>query len=296
MTALAKKIVESRFFRGFIIAVILAAGILAGVETNAALVAQHAGLLRALDAAVLGIFVLEIALKLLACGRQPRDYFRDRWNVFDFSIVALCLLPVSGPFAGVLRLVRTLRLLRLVTALPKLQLLVGALIKSLSSMGYVGLLLGLIFYIYAVTGVHLFGQASPGHFGNLRAALLSLFQMITLDDWRTMYDGAQTAAPFAATPYFVSFILLGTMIMLNLFIGIVMNSMSEMHDELEEQKQAAHPVPALDQLAAIERQLAELRTTLSVDHAGRTPHARAARAQTQINVPFAETQIQPINP
>ena len=287
MTARAKKMVESRLFRGFIIAVILGAGVLAGVETNAVFVAQHAGLLRALDAAVLGIFVMEIALKLMACGRQPLDYFRDGWNVFDFTIVALCLLPVSGPFAGVLRLVRTLRLLRLVSALPKLQLLVGALIKSLSSMGYVGLLLGLIFYIYAVAGFHLFGQASPGHFGNLGAALLSLFQMITLDDWRTMYDGAQTAAPFAATPYFVSFILLGTMIMLNLFIGIVMTSMSEMHDELEEQKQAAHPVPALDQLTAIEKQLAELRTTLSVDHAGRTPHARATRAQTRITEPSA---------
>ncbi len=293
MTALAKKIVESRLFRSFIINVILLAGVLAGVETSAALVAEHAGLLRSLDAMVLAIFVMETVLKLMACGRRPLDYFHDRWNVFDFAIVALCLLPVSGPFAGVLRLVRTLRLLRLVTALPKLQLLVGALIKSLSSMGYVGLLLGLIFYIYAVTGVHLFGQASPGHFGDLRAALLSLFQMITLDDWRTMYNSAQAAAPLAATPYFVSFILLGTMIMLNLFIGIVMNSMAEMQDELEEQKQAAHPVPALDQLTAIERQLSELRTTLSVEHASRTPRARAAPPESPMQARFEETQIHP---
>lgn len=261
MTERAKKIVESRPFRSFVIAVILGAGVLAGVETNAVLVARHAGLLRSLDAAVLCIFVMEVALKLIACG--PRDYFRDRWNVFDFTIVGLCLLPVSGPFAGVLRLVRTLRLLRLVSALPKLQLLVGALIKSLGSMGYVGLLLGLIFYIYAVTGVHLFGQASPGHFGNLSAALLSLFQMITLDDWRTMYDGAHKTAPFAATLYFVSFILLGTMIMLNLFIGIVMNSMAEMHEELEAQKRSRQPAAGPDceeeHLAAIERHLGTLR-------------------------------------
>ena len=296
MTRLAKRIVDSRAFRAIIIAVILFAGVLAGVETSAAMLVQHGALLHALDVTVLAVFIIEIVLKLAAHGRRPLDYFRDGWNVFDFSIVALCLLPVGGPFAAVLRLVRTLRLLRLVTALPKLQLLVGALIKSLSSMGYVGLLLGLIFYIYAVTGVHLFGQASPEYFGNLRAALLALFQMITLDDWRTMYDSAQSAAPFAAALYFVSFILLGTMIMLNLFIGIVMNSMSEMHDELEEQKQATHPVPALDQLAAIERQLSELRTTLSVDHAGRTPHAQAARTETPMNAPFAVTQIQPTNP
>ena len=263
MTAAAKDIVGSRLFRGLMIAVILGAGVLAGVETNAAIVARHAVLLRALDAAVLGLFVIEIALKLVACGRQPLAYFRDGWNVFDFTIVALCLLPVSGPFAGVLRLVRILRLLRLVSALPKLQLLVGALIKSLSSMGYVGLLLGLIFYIYAVAGVHFFGQASPRHFGSLSAALLSLFQMITLDDWRNMYDSARTAAPFAATPYFVSFILLGTMIMLNLFIGIVMNSMAEMHTELDAQKRSRVPAADADSaeehLAAIERHLGTLR-------------------------------------
>jgi len=274
MIHLAKRIVGSRLFRGTIIAVIVFAGVLAGVETNAALVAQHRTLLHTLDAAVLVVFIAEIALKLAAHGRRPLDYFRDGWNVFDFSIVALCLLPIGGPFAAVLRLVRALRLLRLVSALPKLQLLVGALIKSLSSMGYVGLLLGLIFYIYAVAGVHLFGQASPEHFGNLRAALLSLFQMITLDDWRTMYDSAQAAAPFATTPYFVSFILLGTMIMLNLFIGIVMNSMAEMHTELDELKEAVRAtaekgsvlgdVTALDQqLAALRSQLDALRAKLS---------------------------------
>jgi voltage-gated sodium channel len=116
--------------------------------------------------------------------------------------------------------------------------------------------------------------------------------MITLDDWRTMFNSAQAAGPFAATPYFVSFILLGTMIMLNLFIGIVMNSMAEMQDELEEQKQAAHPVPALDQLAASESQRAEIRTTLGAAHASRTPTARAARPESPIPAPFAETQAQ----
>lgn len=266
MNLLAKRIVDSKPFRAAIIATILFAGVLAGVETNGEFVAQHRALLHALDFTVLAIFIVEIALKLASHGRRPLVYFRDGWNVFDFTIVALCVLPVAGPFAAVLRLVRTLRLLRLVTALPKLQLLVGALIKSLSSMGYVGLLLSLIFYIYAVAGVHLFGQASPEYFGNLRAALLSLFQMITLDDWRTMYDSAQAAARFAATPYFVSFILLGTMIMLNLFIGIVMNSMAEMHTELDELKSSARAAlekgSVLGDLTALDQQLAALRSQL----------------------------------
>lgn len=181
MISFAQHIVESRAFRATIILVILLAGVLVGVETNPALAVEYRTLLRALDVTVLGIFIAEIALKIIAKGRRPLDYFLDGWNVFDFTIVAVCLLPVGGPFAAVLRLVRTLRLLRLVTALPRLQLIVGALLKSLGSMGYVTLLLALIFYIYAIIGIQLFGQQAPAQFGSLPAAMLSLFQMITLD-------------------------------------------------------------------------------------------------------------------
>lgn len=175
MSALAQRLVAHRVFQGFIIGVILLAGVLAGVETDQALVARWAPWLGWLNHAVLAVFVLEIGLKLAACGREPRRYFADGWNVFDCVIVALCFLPAAGPFAAVLRLSRILRLLRLVSALPKLQLLVGALLKSLSAMGYVSLLLALMFYIYAVAGVHLFGAADPGDFGSLPAALFTLF-------------------------------------------------------------------------------------------------------------------------
>jgi len=268
MTALAQKVTASRPFHATIIAVILGAGVLAGLETDASLVARHGDLLRALDATVLAIFVIEIALKIAAHGRRPLDYFREGWNVFDFTIVALCLLPLGGPFGAVLRLVRTLRLLRLITALPRLQLLVGALLKSLSSMGYVSLLLGLVFYIYAVVGVHLFAATAPQHFGSLPVALMSLFQMITLDNWSDLFHSVRDTAPLAGVVYFVSFILLGTMIMLNLFIGVIMNSMSEMHTELAEQKQPASDgalsdIEALDQeLAALQSRLAALREKL----------------------------------
>ena len=103
--------------------------------------------------------------------------------MFDFLIVVICLLPVGGPFAAVLRLARALRLLRLVSALPKLQLLVGALLKSLSAMGYVSLLLALLFYIYAVAGIQLFGKTDPVHFGSFGTTFLTLFRLVTLDNW-----------------------------------------------------------------------------------------------------------------
>jgi voltage-gated sodium channel len=260
MSSLVQRLVAHHVFQGFIIGVILLAGVLAGVETDPTLVAAWNPWLRWLNHAVLAVFTFEIVLKLAACGREPGRYFADGWNVFDFLIVALCFIPAAGPFAAVLRLSRVLRLLRLVSALPKLQLLVGALLKSLSAMGYVSLLLALMFYIYAVAGVHLFGQADPGDFGSLPAALFTLFRVVTLDNWGDAFARVASAAPgVVVTLYFVTFIVLGTMIILNLFIGIVMNSMAEMHRELEEDVAARSPAVALAEgLHAIEKQLAAL--------------------------------------
>ena len=139
------QLVASKVFHHFIVAVIVLAGVVAGLETSPALMAEHGGLLDALDRLILGVFIVEALLKMAALGRRPWCYFADGWNVFDFLIIVICVLPVGGPFAAVLRLARALRLLRLVSALPKLQLLVGALLKSLSAMGYVSLLLALLF-------------------------------------------------------------------------------------------------------------------------------------------------------
>jgi voltage-gated sodium channel len=267
MTRISQRIVASRPFHTTIIGVILMVGVLAGLETDAAIVASHGALLRSLDVLALTVFCAEIVLKIAAHGRRPLDYFRDGWNVFDFAVVVACLLPWDSQFAVVLRLVRTLRLLRLVSALPKLQLLVGALVKSFSSMGYVGLLLSLMFYIYAITGVHLFGGHDKPHFGNLSLAFFTLFQTITLDDWKFLFESAKGSSPAIAAVYFISFILLGTMIMLNLFIGIIMNSMEEMHSELDEYNAAKRGVPAkdttLDDLAALDQQVASLKTQLT---------------------------------
>ncbi len=275
MNAKLNTLVHARWFERTILAVIVLAGVLAGLETSAAMLERHGPLLRVLDAGVLGVFITEMVLKLAAHGRRPWMYFRDGWNVFDFLIVLLCCLPAEPGFAAVFRLTRSLRLLRLVTALPKLQLLVGALLKSLGAMGYVGLLLGLMFYIYGVAGVHLFGKVDPLHFDSLAPALLSLFRVITLDNWSDIFRPAQTVAPLAATVYFVSFILLGTMIMLNLFIGIVMNSMSEMHAEIEQRdralrvKELGHATLADDlnqlekQIDALKEQTLKLKTRLA---------------------------------
>ncbi len=268
MIQFVKQLTQSNTFRTVIIAVIVLAGVLAGLETNASLAAEHATLLHNLNLAVVGIFLVEIALKLIAHGRRPLDYFRDGWNIFDCVIVAFCLLPVAGPFAAVIRLARVLRLLRLVSALPKLQLLVGALLKSLSAMGYVSILLALLFYIYAVAGVNLFGKTDPNHFGSLGSALLSLFRIVTLDNWADIYFAQAAHVPeVKVASYFATFIVFGTMIILNLFIGIILNSMSEAHAEqaLETATAAEANTPTQGVLARLDhttKQLAELQAVL----------------------------------
>jgi len=181
-----------------------------------------------------------------------------------------------------------LRLLRLITALQRLQLLVGALLKSLSAMGYVSLLLGLVFYIYAVVGVHLFGTHDPKHFGSLPLALLSLFQMITLDDWAKVFADVKGASPSLATLYFVSFILLGTMIMLNLFIGVITNSMAEMHAEMAQTESAGTPQPTLLQIAKIEEQLRQLRLSLTPPPHSQNLQPRDSSSGDPVPVPIAE--------
>lgn len=257
MVSLCRQLAESSQFKNFIIAVIFLAGAVVGLETSQSLMNRYGSILHALDKIILAIFVLEIVIKITAASPRPWRFFRDPWNVFDFIIVAVCLLPFHAEFAAVLRLARILRVLRLVTALPRLQMLVGALLKSIPSMGYVGLLLALLFYIYGVCGVFFFSQADPQHFGSLGAALLTLFGVITLEGWtELMYDllRENTSVPaIKVIAYFVSFVLLGTMIMLNLFIGVIMNSMQEVQQE----KTAAesHGLTPEEQLARLEADL-----------------------------------------
>ena len=240
------KIVNSKSFRYLILGVILASGVIVGLETYPELYHRHYDLLHAIDRIILYIFVVELTLKILSKGNRPWDFFRDPWNVFDFVIVAVCFIPtVDAHYVAVLRMARILRVFRVVSIFPKLQLLVGALLKSIPSMGYVILLLTLIFYIYAVVGTFLFGGNDAIHFGNLHTSMITLFKVLTLEGWTDImniqfYGSTDPMAEYTSKPisyfsvfYFVSFILLGAMIIMNLFIGVIMNSMQESHNELE---------------------------------------------------------------
>ena len=201
----------------------------------------------------MGVFIAEIVIKLIVCNDAPYKYFLDSWNVFDFAIVALSFLQLGGDAIRTLRLIRLLRVLKLVRALPKLRILVMGLVASLSSIMYIGILLMLLIYFYAVVAVTFMGSNDPVNFGDLNRAIVTLLQLSTLDAWRELfyitYNGcaeggyeeyhtlctASHSNPALATFFFISFIVFANMILLNLFVGVVTSSIDDAKTELTEE-------------------------------------------------------------
>ncbi|WP_132066286.1 ion transporter, partial [Aquimarina spinulae] len=177
MVNLCKSISKSKWFQDLVTIAILIAGVLVGIATYPKFSSKHEQVLELLNQIILGVFIIEIVVKVIAEGGKPWLYFTDGWNVFDFIIVAAAFLPFGGSSIAILRLLRLLRVLKLIKALPKLQMLVGALLKSIPSMGYVSILLLLLFYIYAVAGVFFFSENDPIHFQDLQRSMLSLFRV-----------------------------------------------------------------------------------------------------------------------
>ena len=262
MVGLCKKISEAKGFSNFILLVIGMAAVVVGMQTYKDFESENRVVLNTLDFLILGIFIFEVIVKIIAQGKKPQNYFKDSWNVFDFTIVAVCLLPIeSNDFVAVLRLARVMRVLKLVSALPRLQVLVNAVLKSIPSIGYVFLLSTLHFYIYGCMATFLYSENDPVHFRNLQTSMLSLFRVVTLEDWTDImyinmygsanygYDAAayemlvglgitqdqvvSKASPFGAAIFFVSFVIIGAMIVVNLFVGVMLTGMEDAKKEQE---------------------------------------------------------------
>jgi voltage-gated sodium channel len=290
MTAFFKKISNADWFGTLVLWIIILASVLVGLETY-----KHfgdgtsaGGVINLLQQIVLGFFILEAVIKIGSQGAKPWLYFKDPWNVFDFIVIVLCLLPMENEYAPVLRLARIFRALRLVTALPRLQVLVTAMINSLPSLVYIGGFLFLHFYVYAVIGTTTFRQNDPIRFGNLHKSFLTLFEVVTLETWvDIMYANAYgtdrygygeqelaiigeghpdykpEAHPIASPVYFVTFILLGTMIVLNLFTGVIVGSMEESQEEAAEharqrKRELTGKISPADDLGELEAKLDEI--------------------------------------
>jgi voltage-gated sodium channel len=242
---------DSPKVRNTIIAVIVFNAIVLGLETSDALMAAWGPLILTLDRACLTIFVIEIAAKLVAHG--PR-FFRSGWNLFDFTIVAVALVP-AGQGLAVLRALRILRVVRIVSALPSLRRVVEGLFTALPGMGSVFLLMSIIFYIGAVMATKLFGASFPDWFGSLGASLYTLFQIMTLESWSMgIVRPVLEVYPYAWA-FFVPFIMVTTFAVVNLIVGLVVNSMQDAHAEESNAATDAYRDEVLERLRKIEERL-----------------------------------------
>ncbi|MFD1511636.1 ion transporter [Lacimonas salitolerans] len=236
-----------------IIAVIVFNAVILGLETSDVVMERAGPLIVLLDRLCLAVFVAEIILKLIAHGRR---FFSSGWNLFDFVIVGISLVP-TGQGLSVLRALRILRVLRVVSVAPRLRRVVEGLLTALPGMGSVFLLMALIFYIFAVMATKLFGSTFPEWFGTLGRSGYSLFQIMTLESWSMgIVRPVMEVFPYAWM-FFLPFILVTTFAVVNLLVGLVVNSMQDAHHEEENARTDAYRDEVLERLSAIEARLSE---------------------------------------
>ncbi len=266
MKSFCQRVVKNVWFERFIIGVIILNGAVLGLETLPEINASYGSTFVLINNVVIGVFVLEAAMKLTAVAPQYSRYFGNKWNLFDFSVVLLSLVPATGQFATIARTARLLRVVRLISAVPELRLIVDTLVKSLPSMANVVMLMGVIFYIYAITGYHLFHLHDPQHWGNVGISLLTLFRIVTLEDWTDVMYTAMQMHPLSWI-YFVSFVVVGTFVVINLFIAVVLNNLEETKAErLKELQVPATREELLRELRNVQESVEKLQTRLREVH------------------------------
>jgi voltage-gated sodium channel len=256
-----RALVESRRFQQVIIWVIVLNAVTLGLETSKYMTANFGELLHVADRTMLAIFVVELALRLYAYGWR---FFTDAWNVFDFVVVGIALVPATGPFS-VLRALRVLRVLRLVSAVPAMRRVVSGLLAAVPGMASIGLLLSLIIYVAGVMATKLFGEISPHYFGDLGTTLFTLFQVMTGEAWPDVARVVMEEAPLAWI-FFVIYILVSSFAVLNMFIAVIVSGMEkQVTDDLvrAEDEHAAEAAATdetiLRELRALRGEIAELR-------------------------------------
>jgi voltage-gated sodium channel len=243
--------ITSPTIQNAILGVIVFNAILLGLETSETVMGRYGALVVLLDKICLGIFVVEIAAKLVARGWR---FFLNGWSLFDFAIVGVALVPGAEAFS-VLRALRILRVLRVVSAVPRLRRVVEGFLTALPGMGSVFILMALIFYIGAVMATMLFGPTFPEFFGTLGRSAYSLFQIMTLESWSMGIVRPVMAEHPAAWAFFVPFIMVTTFAVVNLLVGLIVNSMQDAHHAEDVQKTDDYRDEVLARLKAIEKRL-----------------------------------------
>jgi voltage-gated sodium channel len=242
VTRLAR-VVDSPAFAALVLGVILANAVVLGLQTYDGVVEEHGDLLELLNDVFLAFFVGELALRIASYGRRPQSFFRDPWNVFDFVIIAAAFVPGLRSNSTLLRLARMLRVVRVVRLLPELRVLTLAIVRSLPPLFSMAVLTTVILFVYGMVGWLLFGDEDPERWGDIGEAMLTLFVMLTLENFPATLERGMEIEPLSII-YFVTFVLVAALIVLNVLIGVVLHSMEEarvIHAREELQAQGEEP-------------------------------------------------------
>ena len=253
-----KNFIESRFINIFITLVILINGITLGLETSEELVSKIGNMLIYVDKIALSIFAIELLIKLFV---YRLSFFKSGWNVFDFIIVTIALIPTSGPLS-ILRAFRIFRALRLLSMVPSMKKVIQAMFYAIPGIASVGTIIVLIFYISAVLVTNFFGNKFEDWFGSIGESMYSLFQIMTLESWSMgIVRPVMEEYPYAWA-FFVPFILVTTFAVLNLFIGIIVDAMQHQTNEDENKSNKNSKLNLEKKILSIENEIKEIKEIL----------------------------------
>lgn len=248
---------SKKSFELFVVSVIIASALLVGVKTyEISATSQH--VLIWLDLLITVIFLAEISIRFIA-EPNKRAFFRNGWNLFDTLVVVISLIPIdNSDMALVARLVRVFRVLRMISIVPELRMLLASLLKALPQLGYVILLMFIIFYIYAAIGATLFESINPTLWGDIAISMLTLFRVMTFEDWTDVMYETMAVYPLSWS-FYLSFIFFTAFAFLNMVIGIVVNVMNAENEKLMRAEAAEAQEPTLsdirEQINRLERLL-----------------------------------------
>lgn len=276
MHGILRRVVGSPLFDAAVLVVILSNAVVLGMQTYPELVRRYGDTLDLLNTVFLGVFTIEIALRIAAYGRRPQGYFRSGWNIFDFVAVAAAFVPGVRDSSTLLRLARLLRVVRIIRLLPDLRILVVAVARSLPPLFSLVALTVLILFVYGMIGWLIFSDDLPADWGTIGDAMLTLFILLTLENFPVYMERGMDVHPWSWL-YFVSFVLVAAFIVLNVLIGIVLNSMEEAR-ELERRRGIGDrptPAPVVERIAMLRAALTELEDELRLpDRGGSGPGSR----------------------
>ncbi len=250
-----QNIVESKFFKYFITGLILLNGVTLGLATSGSIMESFGSVIAWADVVIVGIFTVEIIMRIYV---YRVGFFKDPWSLFDFFVVAISLVPANAGLS-ILRVLRVLRLFRLLTIIPQMRTIVGALIGVIPGIASVSMVLLLFFYVFAIMSTNLFGEEFPQWFGTLGASMFTLFQIMTLESWSMGIARPVIEQYPYAWIYFVIYILIVTFIMVNLFIGLIVDAIFTIKGEDSKESEEDKLDALRDEIKELKEMVVELK-------------------------------------